>query len=79
MGNDGKFVFFLILAIIFFAIYLFSRKVENYNPETFPAIGIIDRINQNDRGDYWYYIKFPCFSWIKCKFFVIFEKRMKNT
>lgn len=57
MGSEYKFVLFLVLAIIFLVIYLFGRKAENYNPETFPAVGVIERINQNDAGDTWYYIK----------------------
>ena len=57
MGNDYKFILFLIIGIIFFAIYLFGRKIDNYNPETQAAIGVIDRINQNDSGDSWHYVR----------------------
>lgn len=57
MDSEYKFVLFFVLAVIFFGIHLISRKVANYNPETFPAVGIIERINQNDAGDTWYYIR----------------------
>lgn len=57
MGNEYKFILFLIVAAVFFVIYFFGRKVENYNPETKAAVGVIDMINQSDSGDSWYYVR----------------------
>lgn len=54
--SEYKFLIFLVIAVIFLMIHLFSVWLNKDSYEYFDGTGTITRINMDDYGDTWFYI-----------------------
>lgn len=54
--SEYKYILFLVIAVIFLLIHLFNAKNSSTQTEQFDGVGIITRINMNERGRTWYYV-----------------------
>lgn len=58
MHSDYKFVIFLIVALILFAVFLLEKKVTGNNNSYRNSVGRITMVNMTETGNVWYKVAF---------------------